>query len=78
VVQNASSVIYDLQYRIQESLRKFSKDLESRLEDLVDNMDRLITAALATKKSHQELVETEIRDVEGRLEQLQKMTIENI
>lgn len=78
VVQNASSVIYDLQYRIQESFRKFRKDLESRLEDLVNNMDRLIAAALATKRSHEELVETEIKDVEGRLEKLQQITFENI
>ncbi|HVU55005.1 MAG TPA: dynamin family protein [Puia sp.] len=78
VVQNASSVIYDLQYRIQESFRKFSTDLESRLKDLVDNMDRLIAETLATKRSHQELVENEIRDVEGRLKKLQNMTIQHI
>jgi small GTP-binding protein len=78
IIQNAAAVIYDLQYKIQESFRKFSFDLEKRLHDLIHNMNRLISEALITRSQHQEIVGDQISDLRDRIEKLEPKPLHSI
>ncbi|HTS45501.1 MAG TPA: dynamin family protein, partial [Puia sp.] len=42
IVRNASSIIYDLQYKIQESFRKFNYDLNNRTKELLESIEKII------------------------------------
>ncbi|HTR31708.1 MAG TPA: dynamin family protein [Puia sp.] len=73
VVQNSAAVIYDLQYRVQESFRQFSYELDRRLHDLVDNLDKLIADAISTKSQKQQDVTVETEDLRHRIEIIEQL-----
>ncbi|HVU93685.1 MAG TPA: dynamin family protein [Puia sp.] len=73
VVQNSAAVIYDLQYRVQESFRQFSYELDRRLHDLVENLDKLIADAISAKSRKQQEVTLEIQDLRHRIEIIEQL-----
>lgn len=73
VVQNSAAVIYDLQYRVQESFRQFSYELNRRLHDLVENLDKLMVDAISTKSQKQQEVTLEIQDLRHRIETIEQL-----
>jgi small GTP-binding protein len=51
ITTNASGIIYDLQYRIQESFRKFNYDLNNYLEALLQSIEHIIKQTLDKRKN---------------------------
>jgi small GTP-binding protein len=67
IIRNSSSIGYDLQYKIQESFRKFSYDLNNRLADLMANIESIITATIESKNKKAYLLDNEIEDLKKDL-----------
>lgn len=63
IVTDTASIGYDLQYKIQESFRKFNYDLNNRLKELLSNLQQKIEDTIASKKINEEASEAEINRV---------------
>lgn len=78
VVRHSASVIYDLQYRIQESFRQFSYSLDNRLRDLLGNMERLLAETMITRTKHHDKIDQQIHDLQVRIDTLQQISSSTI
>jgi small GTP-binding protein len=67
---NTASIIYDLQYKVQESFRKFNYDLGNRLKELLQNIEEVISDTIQKKNETRESVESEIISVRSKIHQL--------
>lgn len=67
---NASAIIYDLQYKIQESFRKFHYDLHQHLQLLVGRIQQIIEDTIKHRKAHSGLVQERLMAIEQRLQAL--------
>lgn len=60
IIRNASSIGYDLEYKIQESFRKFNYDLNNRLTDLLETIGGIVRTTVELKNRKSYLLESEI------------------
>lgn len=67
---NASAIIYDLQYKIQESFRKFQYDLHAHLELLLNRIQQIIDDTLKHRREHSSQVQQRLSAIEKRLHEL--------
>jgi len=70
IVRNVASIIYDLQYKIQESFRKFNYDLNNKLKELLDNINRLLSDIIEARQHAQYEVSDKIEAVKQMQQQL--------
>jgi ribosome biogenesis GTPase A len=67
MVINSANTIYDLQYRIQESFRKFNYDLNLRLTDLLKTIGDTIQTTMEEKKSADQSVKGKVENLQEKL-----------
>jgi len=53
IVRNSASVGYDLQYKIQESFRRFNYDLQLNLQQLLKHIENILAETVAQKMQTQ-------------------------
>lgn len=73
IVRNAAAVIYNLDYRIQESQRKFSAELQRRLHDLVNEMQTLLDQTVRLQAGYAADIHAVSRELTEKLSHLQKL-----
>src|SRR6266536_434913 len=70
IVRNVGSIIYDLQYKIQESFRKFNYDLNNKLKELLDNINKLLSDVIEARQNTQYKVSDKVEAVKQMQQQL--------
>jgi hypothetical protein len=70
IVRNTASIMYDLNYKIQESFRRFNYDLHGRVNDVLINMEENIKEVIANKTKTELQNEEVIKDINNRLSEL--------
>jgi len=73
IVRNASSIIYDLQYKIQESFRKFNYDLNNRTKELLESIEKIIADTIEGKNKAAYLIDDEMSEVKQKIETLERL-----
>lgn len=73
VVRNTSAIIYDLQYKIQESFRKFNYDLNNHLEALFNSLDDVLKHTRTKRLDEQQSVAGAIAILNNKLDALQQL-----
>jgi small GTP-binding protein len=73
IVRNAAAVIYNLDYRIQESLRKFSTGLRQRLHELASSLEALLTDTIGLHADYEARVDEKFGEVRDKLLQLKNL-----
>ncbi|MCW5908729.1 MAG: dynamin family protein [Chitinophagales bacterium] len=73
IVANTAGMIYDLTYRIQESFRKFSYDLNIKLQLLLKNMEQIIAQTLEEKSKTEINQETEIQLLKEKMKAIEEL-----
>ncbi|MEO6812645.1 MAG: dynamin family protein [Ginsengibacter sp.] len=75
IITDTAAIGYDLQYKIQESFRKFNYDLNNRLNELLDNLENKIEDTIASKKINEQASEEEINKMHETLEQIDVLAL---
>jgi uncharacterized membrane protein YgaE (UPF0421/DUF939 family) len=70
IITDTAAIGYDLQYKIQESFRKFNYDLNNRLEELLENLRTKIDDTIASKKLNEQASEEEIRKLHQTIKEI--------
>ncbi|HEX5154014.1 MAG TPA: dynamin family protein [Parafilimonas sp.] len=73
IVRNTSAIIYDLQYKIQESFRKFNYDLNNRLDELLNNINKTLQDTQTERINKALVVEDRITHLNNKLQALQEL-----
>lgn len=73
IVRNTSAIIYDLQYKIQESFRRFNYDLNNRLDELLNNINKILQDTQTERLSKGQAVEDTITRLNDKLQALQEL-----
>ena len=50
IIRDTSAIGYDLQYKVQESFRKFNYELKNQLKELLENLRTKIDYTIASNK----------------------------
>ncbi len=74
LIRNTSSIIYDLQYKIQESFRKFNYDLNNHLTRVIEGMEKIIAEAISIKKKESSEVSDEVERLEAMIDTVRFLT----
>jgi small GTP-binding protein len=72
VNRNTASLIYDLQYKVQESFRKFNYDLNQRLKELLSGIEKILEDTLQEKNKTEGEIAAEIEEIKNRIQILQQ------
>jgi GTP-binding protein EngB required for normal cell division len=67
IVRNSASVMYDLSYKIQESFRKFNYDLDRKMNEVLNNMEKNIKDVIVNKRKTELENQEVIKDINTRL-----------
>ena len=70
IITDTAAIGYDLQYKIQESFRKFNYELNNMLQELLDNLQNKIEDSISSKKINEQASEVEIKKLHKTIEQL--------
>ena len=73
IIRNASSIVYDLQYKIQESFRMFNYDLNNRTKELLESIENIIAATIQAKNKAAYLIDDEMSEVKKKVETLERL-----
>lgn len=75
IITDTAAIAYDLQYKIQESFRKFNYDLNNRLKELLDNLQNKIEDTIASKKINEQASEEEITKLHETIKQIDLLAL---
>jgi len=67
ITVNSAGIIYDLQYKIQESFRKFNYDLNQHLESILIGMEQIIRETITARSKIATVSESEIKFLHDNL-----------
>jgi len=67
ITVNSAGVIYDLQYKIQESFRKFNYDLNTNLESILRSMEQIIRETVSARSEIAHVSESEVKHLQNTL-----------
>jgi len=67
ITRNTASIIYDLNYKIQESFRKFNYDLNSKMNVVLGSMENNIREVISSKTKTELQNEGAIKEINTRL-----------
>jgi small GTP-binding protein len=70
---NTASIIYDLQYKIQESFRKFNYDLNNRLKELLAGIENILEETLREKNKTTGEISEETKTIREKIEILHRL-----
>ncbi|HUB62290.1 MAG TPA: dynamin family protein [Puia sp.] len=70
ILRNSAACMYNLDYRIQESARKFSFALNKRVIDLVEELDTLLEEARTLHSHYQETLDERVGEMQHKLDRL--------
>lgn len=76
IIRNNASIAYDLTYKIQESFRKFTYDLNNRLKELLISIREIIEITIEQKEKTETAIEQEVTDLKEKLIKLESIQIE--
>jgi hypothetical protein len=73
ILRNSAACMYNLDYRIQESARKFSFALNKRLIDLVEQLDDLLEEARTLHSNYQATLGERVGEIRQKLDRLETL-----
>jgi hypothetical protein len=77
IVRNAAAVIYNLDYRIQESQRKFSGELQRRLHDIVNQIQTLLSDTIRLHADYASGIDQSSNELKEKLNRLLQLKTPN-
>ena len=75
IIRDTAAIGYDLQYRVQESFRKFNYDLNNRLKELLENLGNKIDDTLASKRRNEQASEEEIKKLQQKINEIASLAV---
>ena len=75
IIRDTAAIGYDLQYKVQESFRKFNYDLNNRLEDLLKNLGTKIDDTIESKKTNEKATEEEIHKLHQKINEIDSLSV---
>ncbi len=75
IIRDTSAIGYDLQYKVQESFRKFNYDLNNRLQELLENLQTKIDDTIASKKRNEQASEAEINKLHQTINDIVSLAV---
>ncbi|MEO8932695.1 MAG: hypothetical protein ABI295_00175, partial [Xanthomarina sp.] len=75
IIRDSAAIGYDLQYKVQESFRKFNYDLNNRLKELLENLRTKIEDTIASKKRNEQASEEEIKKLHQKINQIESLAV---
>ena len=75
MVSNTAGMIYDLNYRIQESFRKFSYDLNLKLQQLLKNMEQIIAQTIEEKNKTENHHEDDVHQIKEKIKAIAELKV---
>jgi hypothetical protein len=76
IIRNIASIGYDLQYKIQESFRKFNYNLNNRLSELYEELQIVITNTMLSKNKVGYALQDEIDEIKEKLSILDSINLQ--
>lgn len=73
IVRNAAAVIYNLDYRIQESERKFSAELQHRFHELINQMRKLLNETIVRQAGLQGNIDADVIALTAKLKRIEEL-----
>ncbi len=75
IIRDTAAIGYDLQYKVQESFRKFNYDLNNRLIELLENLRTKIDDTIASKKQNEQASEEEINKLHQTIDEIDSLAV---
>ena len=75
IIRDTSAIGYDLQYKIQESFRKFNYDLNNQLKVLLKNLRTKIDDTIASKKRNEQATEEEVKKLHQTINEIDSLVV---
>jgi DNA-binding Lrp family transcriptional regulator len=72
-IRNSASIAYDLQYKIQESFRKFSYDLNAHLTELLNRLEKIIDDTIKLRVHKKDFIDDEVKGLQQAIAQIHAM-----
>jgi small GTP-binding protein len=72
-IRNSASIGYDLQYKIQESFRKFNYDLNAHLTELLNSLQKIIDDTVTLRVNKKEFIDEEVKGLRQAIGQILAM-----
>ena len=76
IIRDISAIGYDLQYKVQESFRKFNYDLNNRLKELLENLGTKINDTIASKKRNEQASDEEIKELYQTIDKIDSLAVD--
>ena len=76
IIRDISAIGYDLQYKVQESFRKFNYDLNNRLKELLKNLGTKINDTIASKKRNEQASDEEIKELYQTIDKIDSLAVD--
>lgn len=73
IVTNSAGIIYDLQYRIQESFRMFNYDLNAHMEELLNAIDKIIIETTELRQKNKSSIDNAVDKLLSQMNTLRNM-----
>lgn len=75
IIRDTAAIGYDLQYKVQESFRKFNYDLNKSLRELLENLETKINDTIASKKQNEKASEKEINKLHQTITDIASLAV---
>ncbi|MEO6813998.1 MAG: hypothetical protein ABI172_08715, partial [Ginsengibacter sp.] len=75
IITDTAAIAYDLQYKIQESFRKFNYDLNNRLKELLENLRNKIDDTIVSKKINEQASEEDIKKLHETINEVDLLAV---
>lgn len=76
ITRNSASIGYDLTYKIQESFRKFTYDLNNHLKELLISIREIIENTIERKEKTESTIEQEVKNLNEKMMKLESIQME--
>lgn len=76
IIRNNASIAYDLTYKIQESFRKFTYDLNNRLKELLISIREIIENTIEQKEKTESTIEQEVKNLNEKMMRMESIQME--
>lgn len=73
IIRNSAAVIYNLDYRIQESQRKFTAELQKRLHELVDQLHIMVADTIRLRAGYAANIDQPLQELKEKLTCLKEL-----
>lgn len=75
ITRNTASMIYDLQYRTQESFRRFNYELDNKMKEVLSRIEKILDETLEQKNKKNDEISGEIKQLQDKIALIRQLNI---